>query len=625
MTREFWFFGPVLLLSLASIGAGALALRPARALKAALPYWLVLVLEYFMGQGVLAALFLGLALAGRFTAWWLVPPLGVLAILALVSLGRRRRDAMTDAHRAWRAWRAAPLAWKAVSVATAGLFLYGFTSIAGSLIVDAPAFYLAISRLIAGTGRLTALPGYDSFSAVGLFGELHVAALFTLGMDGTLPRVLSWINFIPTIAVIHGLSRLCGLGRRGAVITVAAAVTTSSITSLWGSGKTDLFAIGPALAACVIIVALWERDRLGWAPFVAGFLFGGAALSKLSYIVAFLPALTILMIWQRAHVRPALGLADILRSAVPVGFAFGVGFLLVFGQNLAKNQILLGQAFASFAMDPFFSAATVRRILLTYPAALTYGRYWGQVGTLSPIVLAFLLLVPAYQRWPVEWRESRLLAVGAGAAAGLLVWVVLYPSMVMPRYIQATLLLLAIPGAAAAEIATRRSTILAWFVPVGIVATIYVTPRQTEAIVPTFSPLRATMRTIAGPPYTCQGASPFVNDCLAQIAINHEARPGDLVLGLSYLRFWLDPKLMQSMSTSREVAYFRRCPRGPCTAEQFWARIRETPFRFMLNDSVSHPAPSGALEAPPPDIELRRLFQAGNVSSWEVRLRSEKR
>ena len=31
-------------------------------------------------------------------------------------------------------------------------------------IVDAPAFYMAFAKMIAGTGRLVALPGYDSFS-----------------------------------------------------------------------------------------------------------------------------------------------------------------------------------------------------------------------------------------------------------------------------------------------------------------------------------------------------------------------------------------------------------------------------------------------------------------------------
>ena len=271
------------------------------------------------------------------------------------ALWQRRHDVVADAGRAWGTWRRAPILWQLVSLSTAGLFLYGLTSVAGALWVDSPAFYLAMSRLIAGTGHLTALPGYDLFSATGLSGELHMAALYTLGMDGTTPRILSWVAFGPTAAVVYGLARFCGVGRRGAVIAVAAAVTTSSITSLWGAGKTDLFAIGPALAACLVVVALWDRDRLGPAPFIGGLLFGYAALSKVSYLVAFLPALAILMLWQRAHARRLQGVGALVLASLPIGLLFAAGFLLAFGQNLVKNQIILGTPLATFPVEPLSS------------------------------------------------------------------------------------------------------------------------------------------------------------------------------------------------------------------------------------------------------------------------------
>jgi hypothetical protein len=611
MTREFWFFGPVLLLSLGSIGAGVVALRPARELTAALPRWLVLALEYYVGQGVLTTLFLALGLAGRFSPAWLLPPLVAYAIVGVIGIATRWSHSVADARRAWLAWRAAPVAWKVVSVATAGLFLSGFSSVAGWLIVDAPAFYMAMARYIAGTGALTALPGYDLFSAVGLYGELQMAALFALGMDGTTPRVLSWVVCIPIIVVVYGLSRLCGLGRRGAVITIAVVVTSSSITSIWGSGKTDLFAIGPALAACVVVLALWDRDRLGPAPLIAGLLFGFAALAKLSYVVAFLPALTILMVWQRAHVRRPQGIVRLAAAAVPIGLMFSAGFLLAFGQNLVKNYLILGTPFANFPIAPVFSPATVRRIVLTYPLVLTYGRYWGQVGTLSPIVLAFLPLAAAYLRWPARSAESRLLALGLGAAAGLLIWVVLYPSIVMLRYFEATLLLLALPAAAAAEVATRRSTVLAWVVPAGILVTLAITPKHD--VVPTFTSLHATLAMVAGPHQVCKGSAPFEADCHAEVEINQAVKPGDTVLGLSYVRFWLDPEIMRTMSTSDEIGWIRHCPNGPCPDDIFWARVRKMGFRFILHDALSHKLPP-----PPPDIELRRIYHAGNLSSYEI-------
>jgi hypothetical protein len=623
MTSAFWFGAPVAALTLASIGAGVLALQWTRALRAALPCWLSIALEYFLGQGVLATLFLGLGLAGRFTGIWVVGPIAAFAIVAVVSLVRRRSALLADVARAWGTFRGTPILWQIVAVATAGIFLYGFTSVAGFLWVDSPAFYLAMSRLIAGTGHLTALPGYDHFSAVGLFGELHMAALYTLGMEGTTPRVLSWVAFIPTIVVIYGLSRLCGVGTRGAVIAVAAAVTTSSITSLWGAGKADLFAIGPALAACLVVVALWDEDRLGPAPILGGLLFGFAALSKLSYIVAFLPALTILMMWQRAHARRLHGIGAIVLASLPVGLLFSAGFLLALGQNLIKNQLILGTPFATFPMDPFFSAATVRRLLLSYPFVVTYGRYWGQAGTLSPIVLAFLPLVLFYLRWPPRARESRLLAVSLGATAGLVIWVALFPSIITMRYIQATLLLFAIPGAAAAEIATRRSMLLALIIPAGVVATIVSTPPHTAIVSPTFVSPRATLAEIVGRPYTCKGSKPFETDCQAQVTINRVAQAGDRVLGLSYLRFWLEPGLMRDMSSVHEVGGVLACSDGPCSRDLFWARFRAARpgFRFILNDAVTHPVPEGTFENPPADLEVRQLYTQGQISAWEVRPR----
>lgn len=621
MTNAFWFVAPLLVLALASAGAGALCLRPATAIRTSLPAWLTTVLEYFVGQGVLTTYFLGLALAGQFHTPWIALPLGMLAAVGAVVLAARRRDWSATAQRAHAAWRSASLAWKVLSGATAALFAYGFTSVAGDLWVDSPAFYMAMSRLIAGTGRLTALPGYDYFSAIGLFGELHMAALFSLGMTGTSPRVLSWVAFVPTVAVIYGLARLCGLGRRGTLLTIAATVSTSSIASLWGAGKADLFAIGPALAAVVIVLALWDRQRLGAAPFVSGLLFGYAALSKVSYLVAFLPGLAVLLLWQRILVTRPPRQGSLVMASLPVALLFGCGVLIAFGQNFVKNALILDTPFARFAMDPFFSDATTVRLLVTYPFAVTYGRYWGQAGTLSPIVLAFLPLIPFYLRWPAAAGQSRLLAVSVAAVVSLVAWLVMFPSIITMRYIQATLLLFALPAAAAAENATRRSRLLAVVIPVGVLMTLASTPPHTAIVFPTFSSPRATLAAVMGSQEGCAGSHPFEADCLAHTSINAAARPGDRVLGLSYLRYWLEPTLMQNMSSVDEVNQFLACSSGPCSAAEFWDRfLRNEPgFSFILLDATTHPLTDGVLTQPPPGVVVRRLFVSGNISVHEVR------
>jgi len=57
----FWFAAPLLLLSLACVGAGILIVRLVPSLYAALPRWLYVALAYFVGQGVLATAFLVVA------------------------------------------------------------------------------------------------------------------------------------------------------------------------------------------------------------------------------------------------------------------------------------------------------------------------------------------------------------------------------------------------------------------------------------------------------------------------------------------------------------------------------------------------------------------------------------
>src|SRR5262245_49232028 len=144
---------PALVLSLASLGIGLLCLAPTR-LRARHPFWLYASVAFVLGQGVLGTAFEVTALAGRFTnaVATSVFPVGALGALArsVLDHGGWRRE-LTHA---WHAWRDAPLMWKAVALTVIGFFIYGFSSIGGWLIAVGPAFYMAIAKMIGGTGRL---------------------------------------------------------------------------------------------------------------------------------------------------------------------------------------------------------------------------------------------------------------------------------------------------------------------------------------------------------------------------------------------------------------------------------------------------------------------------------------
>jgi len=615
---------PVLLLSLSSLGTGLLCLA-ATGLRARMSLWLYAAIAFAFGQGVLATAFEFAALAGWLTTAVVATLMSAGAVVALVAFARTLPEWRATVVRACRAWLAAGLVWKVIALAVVLFFVYGFSAVGGWLIVDSPAFYLAIAKMVGGTGRLTALPGYDPFSSIGLLAELLTAALFRLGMSGTDPRVLPWVSFVPTLALLYGLARACGLGRRGSVLVAAMAVSSSAVVMLWGSGKTDLLAVGPAVAACVVMLVSWEAPDSRATLLVAGLLTGFACVFKLSYLIAFLPVVAVLAIWPilgRVQLGEPAGRRELFtltfRAAVPLT----IGFLLAFAPNLVKNHVILGNAFASNALDPFFSKATTMRVVLTYPLALTYGRYWGEVGTISPLVLAYAPLALAFHPTSGHWTSNRIFAMSAAAVAGTIAWMVLCPSALAPRYILVTLLLFAIPAASAAEVLSRRRALFSVVLLAAVLVVLMVTPAHANRDYPTLVSLTRTISSILGPQTTCSGSHPFERDCVASETINAMASPGDRVLTLTWVRFWLHPDLMQAASRTDETMPYDLC--GPtCTPSAFWAIYRARPvFRFIIHDASSHFVPPGAFDSPPPDITVHRLFASGDISVYEVTLGS---
>src|SRR5262245_19687175 len=210
MTHLIALTWPALVLSLASLGVGLLCLAPTR-LRARYPFWLHASIAFVLGQGVLGTAFEFTALAGRFTNAVVTPVVSVAALGALAMIVLEHRSWRGELTHGWHAWREASLVWKAVALTVIGFFIYGFSSLGGWLIADGPAFYMAIAKMVGGTGRLAPLPGYDPFSSVGLIAELHMAALYAMGQTGTDPRILPWLSFPPTMGLFYGLARICGL------------------------------------------------------------------------------------------------------------------------------------------------------------------------------------------------------------------------------------------------------------------------------------------------------------------------------------------------------------------------------------------------------------------------------
>ena len=381
-----------------------------------------------------------------------------------------------------------------------------------------------------------------------------------------------------------------------------------------------MLAVGPAFGACAVVLILWDgRDAI--APWVvAGLLTGFACVLKLSYLIAFLPVITVLVLWRAADVATKAhgGRGWVLlsaRTAIPLA----AGFLVAVAPHLLKNALILKSAFPPGDITPFFGPGTTARILLTYPFALTYGRYWGEVGTLSPLVLAFAPLSLAYRPTALRWKQNRVFAIGAAALAGTVAWMVLCPSVLASRYVLATLPLLAIPAAAAAEIMSRQRTLLSLLVAPAALIVLALGPRHANVDALLYRGFTSGIYRFLGPQEACSGSYPFTSDCVAARAINTEAVPGDRVLLLTYVRLWLRPELIQSASTFADSKRFAACQTATCTPSQFWAFYLAQPnFRFILHDRSSHLLPPETLVSPPKGVTVRLLSSDGGVEAYCV-------
>jgi hypothetical protein len=614
---------PIALLSAACIGYGALAMTLFCSGFAKLPIAFRLTAAYFLGQGLLAGLFVVLALYGVFT---FPVVLGVMvpgAIFCVATLFLYRHEMRSTCAAASRAWLLAPASWRLITFLAAGLYIYGLSAMGRLLEGDATAFYLAAAKLIAYTGRIGTLPGYDGFSWVIMTGELLYASLMLLGSPGTGARLYEWINFLPVLVSLYWVARICNLSARAAFLSAVMALTSSAAIGLWAGGKTDTFAAGPALIGIWFALASWKSDRRWNYVAMSGLFCGFAIVAKVSYLVTLLPGVMLLIHWR--DIGAALeGIRTLNWKAVVEGAGRIVltslwlfGFLaLALAPFVIKNLMIfhapLGLGAGGLASGKWFSTRTVVRLILSYPIALTYGRYWGQLGTLSPLILAF---VPLFFLMPRNERQlfSPLMAMTISTAVALAIWMALMPSIFMPRYILATLLLFGIPAAAGAVSVSRERTLLAGVVVLAVAIVIVLTPSQVNSRSPIFDPGRALDYFATGDERKLFLRDPYVK---VSFEVNDVAPTNDRVLLLVYPRLWLRGDLLVATSTQREVGEAKELLE--MRSERFWAYLQDKRFNFIIVDTPQFENVAAVTRVKPAGLAFCEVRRYGNVAAFQI-------
>lgn len=607
---------PLIFYTLSCLGAGVLTMR-AFARRPKESQMVEVVLAFLLGQGILGSVFMFPALAGMFTLPALLGLTIPLACWGIWHLFKSLGSVRHAISRLYRDFLNAPLAWQITTAFLAFILLAGGCSVAVEVTDDARAFYMVLPKVIAASHRLVALPLYEDFSLVGLLAEMQLAALFMLGMPGGSVRLFCWITTLAGAVILVAISKSAGLGRRGQIIALSMLVTSTAVTWLWGSGKTEFFAASFGLCAYYYALRSWDEDSRKHAVLLAGLFTGFAVVAKLSYLVPFLPGVLILLYWQEIQDfastwRSREQRIALLRRCLTAAMLFGVIATITFVPQLTKNWVLYGDALKTLGGGfQWFSPETTRRIVLTYPLVLTYGNYWAQLGNMSPLLLAFLplaLLAP----YPKSPWNGPVTALTTAALVGMVIWVMMFPAVPMPRYFLATLILLIVPASWAAERFSKMGLISGHVIWAG---TFLILLLFYKVYNPIFFNWKDAYRNVVAEQAEGVPSGSEVDSYPVYRSLNQIAEPGARIFTLTYFKFLLRPDLIQCATRSSESA----TPSDAENPENFWQRMHTHGFTYLLaEDAYNIVAVDRLLKTKPAWVTFETIVKQGTWGAYKI-------
>jgi hypothetical protein len=570
---------------------------------------------FAVGQGLLGVTWQSIAVINCFTPQVIGILLSVLVFAILASagpfetLGRSIRENVTALWKEGVGWCAIAVFVLALMAAVISLTTY-------PPMEDAQAFYLSLPRLIASTHRFSTLPDYEPFCQVGLGSEMHAGVYYSLVTplyNEFAAELAAKLNVIPAIvalcAVLWALTAKVGGGRRARVLAVAMILSSSMVWMIVLLSKSDLYPALLGVTAVYWLLLAGDIDK-PVSLAVAGVLTGLAVSGKVSYLVVMGPLLAVVVAWQ-VWPRGELG------SITPVGARIlllarryaelGLWTLVGVAPLLVKNTVVFGQPFAPFVLigeqpnawlhQTWFSQATTRWIVATYPLALIYGKYPMQAGTLSPLWLAFAPTI-LLTSWRKYWKDSGAVLLAGAAVLGLLAWVILEPSVIAPRYYMPAVMVLIPIVAIAAERAVGGGQRKALYVMV-ILSTLAVLALEIRSIAPHAHWGRHYLRTSPAD----WGREDAV--WAAFNALNKTAEPGERVYLAAYWSLQMRPDLIQCALGEQELKKVKSVREDPAG---FVAMLEDLGVRYIIQDTLTH------ADAVPPWERLRELSPAAVLS-----------
>jgi hypothetical protein len=576
---------------------------------------------FLLGQGGLASLWLLLALGGRFS-----PFIAVIILIIVILVGLKFAWSGLGSFKAQLLYYLSALwaegwFWKGLTVLSLlVLVLKGMSALLPPDNDDAVAFYLALPKAIAASHRLVPLPGYESFTQVGFQGEMHFAVLMMLGSVQA-AKFFLWSNSFCVLLLLSAIGKKLGVGRRGQIITLVILVNSTAFTNVTADGKVDLF--GAAMGLAALYWALENvGSRMSFALRLTGLFAGLAVIAKVSYLLAFVPAIVLLVAWQYLSANKSVQSKYL--SLISILAVLGLCMVLPAVPHMIKNTLLFHEPLAPFisfyhrgwAKETWFGPAITTRIVLTYPLVMVFGQYPMQYGNLSPLILAFAPLVLKLPR-PRSWLSNQIVQLTVAILVGIGFWVAFRPSVVAPRYILALLLAL-IPLAAYSAEYVERTELRPRLLTAGIVMVLsfmVFSSLNLDRKVP-----MKTVKYLSGRLSDCDIAG---LGCSELTAIDRDAQTGERVYLGSYFRYWLRPDLLQCVSTTDEQLTLTDLK----TKEARWEYLVDRGFHYLVIDKATHLQTANALEIerPPAWVDVVPIMRDERFTAYRLTSRDPAR
>jgi len=585
--------------------------------------------SFLLGSAVMAnvwCVLLSLALFNRMVIGEIV----VLCIMSgFVFVWQFRVSFIEQLKQIWKDFVAESLPWKIVFVLT--LIIAGERGLACLFPLhpsgDAAAFYMVLPKLLAGSQRLSSLGGYEHFMTIGLHGEFHFSALMSLGC-GSGAKLFTWPISLACALILAALASRAGVGRRGQWLVISMVFSSSAFTLLIGDGKVDIFAAAMGVAA--FFWALQKRSEPnGATQLLAGLFAGFAIIAKISYLPLIITCIILLIMYQHfTTVGWAVCRRSNLKNLGTKFFWLALGISLPVIVHLLKNWVLFHEPFAPFLYlneDPFsgnwanqtwFSPKIIKKIILTYPLALTYGRYPMQYGTMSVMVLAFtplVLLLPKAKRL----MQSVMLQITVLGLIGIVIWILIRPGVFAPRYFLYTLLLLIPFAAGCAEYISKNETKPRWLAGALVVLCII-----SLSVFYLQNYKRGLVNYLIGYTSDSKICAPVYQ---ASERLNNIAEPGARVYSLTYFTFWFRPDLLQCMSTIWEKGFLIN--QENIKAYEAWSYIHDRGFQYVFLDQTIYSSTAEILsvQETPEWLEVRVIFNQENNKIYQLTSKDAKR